>query len=172
MLPWRASNLDGWVASRWRASQPGCPISRLLRESGISASSSREAEVLAVQCSFVTEQPRIMRVERVSAKSPTSRKEREKWANRRAGGCQWGAGWVLSGGVGGGVDVLSSLNTTAILPKKPFFFLGSGVSCALTGCVGGVSGLSLPRMREKKPAMPFCRSQVSRGSVPATNADT
>ena len=49
------------------------------------------------------------------------RGEHQSWAAGR----QWGAGWLLSGGVGGGVDALSSLNTPAILPKKPFFFLGS-----------------------------------------------
>jgi len=37
---------------------------------------------------------------------------------------QWGAGWLMSGGFGGGAD-LSSLKIPAILPKKPFFFFGS-----------------------------------------------
>src|ERR1700690_2085350 len=39
---------------------------------------------------------------------------------------QWGAVWVGSGGLGGGVDDLSSLKMPAILPKKLFFFCGSG----------------------------------------------
>jgi hypothetical protein len=38
-----------------------------------------------------------------------------------------GAGGAVSGGFGGGVEDLSSLKIPAILPKKPFFFLESGL---------------------------------------------
>jgi len=87
------------------------------------------------------------------------------------------AGWCRAA-LGGGVDDLSSLKIPAILPKRPFFFLGF-----LVYLDPGYPGYWLPapgvrlfgrrqKNREKNPATPFCWSQVSRGSVPATKAAT
>src|SRR5271165_629585 len=52
-----------------------------------------------------------------------------------SGRLQCGAVCVASGGLGGGVDDLSSLKIPAILPKKLFFFCGSVFcgSCPLAG---------------------------------------
>src|SRR5215475_12633422 len=77
----------------------------------------------------------------------------------------------LSGGLDTGAELLSSLNIPAILPKKPFFLLGS---FAFGSCPGwaGITGFdSPPNILVRKPLMPCWDSQVSRGSVPSTNAD-
>ena len=85
---------------------------------------------------------------------------------------------LVSGGLGGGSAVLSSLKIPAILPKKPFFFLGSvSADCPEATApgwpaAGGGKGLSLPKPKilEKKPLGPLPCSQVVEGSVPTTKA--
>src|SRR5258707_5886246 len=61
-----------------------------------------------------------------------------------SGKAQWGVVCMVSGGLGGGVDDLSSLKMPAILPKRPFFFLGSSASCTFAACVGGGNTLGPP----------------------------
>src|SRR5271170_3122272 len=73
----------------------------------------------------------------------------------------WGALPGCAGGLAGGLDGLSSLKISAILPKNPFFFFPSAstafASCAVPPeAVGGGSALSPPKpsMREKNPFTP------------------
>src|SRR3981081_755809 len=75
-----------------------------------------------------------------------------------AGKSYCGGGCPLSAGLDTGAEDLSSLKMPAILPKNPFFFLGSctglpsGPFAASVG--GGSTFCPLPKMREKNPATP------------------